>query len=146
MQPQFMTPQPPPPQPNLEHLRLLSIFHYVLGGLTGLFSLIPIMHVSIGIAMVSGAFGSSSGPPPPPFMGWFFIAIGGTVILLGETLAICTILAGRYISTRQAWMFCIVVAAINCLHMPLGTALGVFSIVVLIRPEIKQLFEGQERL
>jgi hypothetical protein len=146
MQPQFMAQQPVAPQPNLEHLRLLSIFHYVMGGMTGLMSLIPLVHVSMGIAIVAGGFGpsggSSGGAPPPAFMGWFFIGIGATIIILGETLAICTLLAGRYLSTKQAWMFCIIVAALNCLHMPLGTTLGIFTIIVLIRPEVKQLFEG----
>jgi len=146
MQPQFMAQQPAPPQPNLEHLRLLSIFYYVMGAITGLVSLFPLIHVSMGIAIVAGGFGppagSSGGAPPPAFMGWFFIGIGATIIILGETLAICTLLAGRYLSTRQAWLFCIIVAALNCLHMPLGTTLGVFTIIVLVRPEIKQLFEG----
>ena len=142
----MMAQYPAEPQPNLEHLRLLSIFHYVMGGITGLFSLFPIIHVSMGIAIVAGGFGSTSsgsGGPPPSFMGWFFIVIGGTIILLGETLAICTILAGRYLSTRQAWTFCLVVAALNCLHMPLGTTLGVFTIIVLIKPEVKKLFQSE---
>lgn len=149
MQPPMTAHYPHEPQPNLEHLRLLSIFHYVLGGITALFSLIPIIHVSMGIAIVAGGFGPPSGgpgAPPPSFMGWFFIAIGGTIILLGETLAICTILAGRYLSTRQAWMFCMIVAAFNCLHMPLGTTLGVFTIIVLIKPEIKRLFYPAQQI
>lgn len=136
--------QPPAlPEPNLEHLRLLSIFHYVVGGITGLMSLIPLAHVSMGIAMVSGAFPSAGAGGPPVEMGWFFIVIGGVVILFGETLAICTLLAGRYLSTRQAWFFCILVAAFNCLHMPLGTTLGVFTILVLVKPEVKRLFQSE---
>lgn len=147
MQPSMMNQPHAAPPPNLEHLRLLSIFHYVMGGITGLFSLIPLLHVGMGIAMVTGGFGSSSGGPgsaPPPFMGWFFIAIGTTIILVGETMAICTILAGRYLATRRAWLFCLIVAAINCLNMPLGTILGVFTIIVLIKPEIKRLFHAGE--
>ncbi len=33
----------PPPDPDLEHLRLLSIFHYVVGGILALFSCFPIL-------------------------------------------------------------------------------------------------------
>ena len=40
---------------DLEHLRLLSIFHYVVAGLAALFALIPVFHLVFGIAMVSGA-------------------------------------------------------------------------------------------
>lgn len=106
--------------------------------------LFPIIHLSMGIAMVSGAIPSGPSGGPPPAFGWLFIGVAGTIILFGETLALCTILAGRYLSTRQAWMFCIIVAAVNCLHMPLGTILGVFTIIVLVRPEVRQMFEGQQ--
>src|SRR5690606_24795809 len=37
-----------------EHLRLLAIFHYVVAGITALFSLIPIAHITVGILMVMG--------------------------------------------------------------------------------------------
>ena len=38
-----------------EHLKLLSIFHYVMAGITGLFACFPIIHLIIGIAILSGA-------------------------------------------------------------------------------------------
>ena len=142
-------PYPPPPplhsvQQNLEHLRLLSIFFYVMGAMVGLFSLIPVFHVAMGIAVVVGTMPSSPGGGPPAAFGWFFIAIGATIIILGETFALCTLLTGRYLATRRAYTFCLVVAALNCMHMPLGTVLGVFTIMVLIRPGVKQLFEPSE--
>jgi hypothetical protein len=140
MQPGMM-PSPYAPQPNLEHLRLLSIFHYVMGGIVGVFSLFPIIHLGMGIAIVSGALPTSGGSGPPAVMGWTFIIIGGTVILFGETLAICTLLAGRYLSTRQAWLFCVIVAGMSCLNMPFGTVLGVFTILTLVKPEVKALFD-----
>jgi hypothetical protein len=34
-----------------------------------------------------------------------------------------------------------VIAIITCLSVPLGTALGVFTLIVLARPSVKQLFE-----
>jgi len=40
-------------------------------------------------------------------------------------------------------MFCLIVAGIICIFMPLGTILGVFTIIVLVRPSVKAMFEGQ---
>jgi predicted membrane channel-forming protein YqfA (hemolysin III family) len=40
---------------DTEQLRQLSIFHYVVAGILGVFSLIPILHVIIGIAIINGA-------------------------------------------------------------------------------------------
>jgi hypothetical protein len=38
-------------------------------------------------------------------------------------------------------VFCIVAACIACLQQPFGTILGVFSIIVLMRPSVKTAFQ-----
>ncbi len=50
------------------------------------------------------------------------------------------LLAGRKLARRRSWTFCLVVASIECLFMPYGTVLGVFTIIVLLRPTVKELF------
>jgi hypothetical protein len=126
---------------DLEHLRLLSIFHYVVGGMIALFSCIPIIHVVLGIVMVAGpaVFGAGN-QPPPPFIGFLFIVIGGGIILLGWTLAALVIFAGRCLAQHTRYVYCLVVAALSCLFMPVGTVLGVFTIIVLMRPSVKGHF------
>lgn len=128
-------------QDDLEHLRLLSIFHYVVGGLSALVALFPAIHLAMGIWMVSGTF-----PEPDPSMrgmGWFFIVIASTMILTGLTFAGLIVAAGRCLSRRTYYMFCLVIAAIECVFVPFGTVLGVFTIIVLQRPSVKQLFGRQ---
>ena len=120
-----------------EHLRLLSIFHYVVGGILGFFACIPIIHLIIGIVMLTGAFG---GDGPPPVVGLLFVMMGLTFITLGWTLAICLIVSGRRIARRTNYKFCIVIACISCACSPFGTVLGVFTIIVLVRPTVKELF------
>lgn len=124
---------------DVEHLRLLSIFHYVVGAITGLFSLLPITHVAIGVAMVTGRFERSEEPPPAMF-GWFFIGMGLVFIVCGLALATCLVLAGRFLSRREHYLFCFVMAALACIFFPFGTVLGVFTIIVLSRPTVKELF------
>lgn len=136
----------PPPHPqaiqDADHLKLLAIFHYVLAGITALMGCIPIIHVVLGAMMVSGKFpgGAPSSSAPPAEVGWFFIVIGSAVILLAWAFAACLVMAGRWISARRNWTFCFVMACISCINMPLGTALGVFTILVLQRPSVKPLF------
>ena len=126
---------------DLEHLRLLSIFHYVVGGMIALFSCIPIIHVLIGIAMVAApAIFGPGGQRPPPFLGFLFIVIGGGIILFGWTLAALVIFAGRCLAQHTRYIYCLVIAALSCLFMPVGTVLGVFTIIVLMRPTVKGLF------
>ena len=125
-----------------QHLRLLSIFHYVVGGLNALAACFPFVHLAVGIGMVSGAFPGQPGHQgPPPFVGWLFICIASVAILVGWTLAVAILLAGRFLTRRAHYMYCFVVAAIECLFMPFGTVLGVFTIIVLARPSVKALFQ-----
>ena len=120
-----------------EHLRLLSIFHYVVGGIVGFFACFPIIHLIMGIAMLGGAFG---GDGPPPAIGLIFVMMALIFITAGWTLAICLIVAGKRIARRTNYKFCFVIACISCAFSPFGTVLGVFTIIVLVRPAVKELF------
>ena len=123
-----------------EHLRLLSMFHYIVGGITGLFSLFPIIHMALGLAIVLGKFPQSKGDSAPAFVGWLFLILGAGFVLAGMSLAVCLAFAGKYLKLRRRHTFCTVVAAVSCSFMPLGTILGVFTLIVLQRPSVKQMF------
>jgi len=126
-----------------EHLKLLSVFHYVLAGIAALFGSFPLIHVAMGIALVAGAFPTDSSDGPPPEIGWIFIVMGGLFVLGGWTLAVLLFLAARSIAGRRRHFFCLVVAGASCLIMPLGTVLGVFTLLVLLRPTVKPLFDSR---
>lgn len=127
-------------QRDLEHLRLLSVFHYVVAALATLISMFPLIHLGIGIAMVGGAFDGDKAPPPP-FVGWLLIAFAGSFILTGLTTALLIALAGRALARQRRYTFCCVMAGVACVFMPFGTALGVFTLIVLLRPGVRELFE-----
>jgi hypothetical protein len=125
-----------------DQLRLLSIFHYIFGGLMGLLSCIPIIHIVLGIVflMFPDKMVSESGEVMPPFFGWIFIVVGSLVMAAGWTFSVSAIFAGRFLVRRRKHLFCIAVAAISCVFFPLGTVLGVFTLVIITKPEVKALF------
>lgn len=127
---------------DLQYLKLLSIFHYIVGGLGALFAFFPVMYVVMGILAlcIPGSF-ESEGEAMPLVIGWFFIIIGAGLMVLGWAFAFCVILAGRYLARQVHYMFCMVIGAIECIFMPFGTVLGVFTIVVLARPSVKKMFK-----
>ena len=125
---------------DAEHLRLLSIFHYVVGGMTVLFALFPTLHLVMGIAMVTGRLDDGPDPMDARFLGWFFIVVAAAMIVAGITLAVSMILTGRFLARRVNYTFCFVIAALACVIVPFGTVLGVFTIVVLQRPTVKEMF------
>ena len=136
----------PPPASNYdtEHLRLLSLFHYIIGGIGALCACFPIIHIALGLMLVLSPPAKNNQMPPPEF-GWFFVVLGSVVVLIGWTCATLTILTGRYLAQRKNYMFCLVISCIECLFVPFGTILGVFTIVVLNRPGVKAMF-GQQYL
>ena len=127
---------------DLQHLRLLSIFYYIVGGLATLVACIPFIHVGLGIAMVAGLFehAATKGEPPPAWLGWIFIAGGSLFILLGWSFAIALLVTGRRLQQKRHYLFCLIMAGLACLCQPMGMVLGAFTIIVLIRPSVKELF------
>jgi len=124
---------------NEQHLRLLAIFHYVVAALTAIVALIPLIHVTIGWFLLH-APPPHNGEAPPPFVGWLFIIVGSVFIVAGESFAVCVFAAGRCIQLQTRYWFVFVMACLQCCFFPFGTALGVFTIVVLSRPAVKQMF------
>ncbi len=96
-----------------EYLSLLSIFHYIIGGVVAFYSLLPLTYWNL---------------------------FGATCFLLGETLAISTIVSGRWLRKYKGYWFSLIVAFLLCIYLPLGTVLGILTIVVLSRQSVKQLY------
>jgi hypothetical protein len=127
-----------------QHLRLLSIFHYVVGGMAGLFACFPVMHLVAGIVVIiMAANPQADNDAPPAIIGWIFVCVATAIMLTGWVLAVCILLAGRFLAKRTHYLYCLIMAGVECLFMPLGTVLGVFTIIVLDRDSVKQVFTAK---
>ena len=122
-----------------QHIKLLSIFHYIVGAITALFSCFLLINIAIGIAMLCK-------DGPPKIIGLIFIIFSGIMILCGWALAICIIIAGSKLAHYRSRTYCLVVAALECVMMPFGTVLGVLTIIVLMKDSVKELFSAGQSL
>ncbi len=125
-------------------LRILSIFYYIAGGFAAFFTVWRLMMLFIGVIRCTVGSGSAFGPPfirhtigSLTFQGLFFPVLGGAA-------AACLIIAGWQIARRKHYVFCLVIGAISLLIWPLGTVLGVFTIVILMRPSVREIFEANK--
>ncbi len=126
---------------DAQQLKLLSIFHYVAAVLLAVMACIPVIHLMIGILMLTAPSKmQGGGQPPPAFLAWMFILGSSAFILGGWTIAALMAFAGRCLARRQRRVFCLVVAALECLWTPFGTVLGILTLLVLIRPSVIELF------
>jgi hypothetical protein len=125
-----------------QHLNLLSVFHFVGAG----FALLGIAFVFLHYALLStvmnnpAMWGKNPAAAPPPgffdMFRWVYVVLGGW---MGASLVL-NLLAAIYLRAQKHRTFCFVVAATNCLHMPLGTVLGIFTIIVLARDSVRMAF------
>ena len=125
---------------DAEHLKLLSIFHFIGAGLAFIGILFTLGHYAI-FSNPKMWHGQTQGPPSVEFFAafkWIYVVFG--VWFLGS--GVLNLIVGFFIRARTHRIFSLVVAAINCLHTPMGTALGVFTIIVLTRDSVRQAYEG----
>ena len=126
-----------------EHLHLLAIFHYVVAGLAAAFSFFPLLYTTVGAIFIFAArhgTAKTGEDLPPEFLGWIFAVLGSLLFLIGIAMAICILLTGRSLALRKRYSFALVMACIECLFIPFGTILGVFTIVVLSRESVRGSF------
>ncbi len=141
---------------NADNLQTLALCHFIMGGVIALFSCLFIFHIIMGAMMIHNpsAFtpAPSARPSPsiptalgfPPIMGYLFLTLGIITVVSGWTLGGLTVYAGRCLKERKHYIFILIIAGCNCAFvMPLGTLLGAFTFVVLLRPAVKALFDSQ---
>ena len=128
-----------------EHLRLLAIFHFIVAGLAVAGIGFLFLHYSLMSAVFNNPQmwqGKPNQAPPLPqeffaVFKWFYV-IGGIFLVLA---AVGNVLSGLFLQARKHRVFSIVIAALDCLQIPFGTVLGVFTIVVLVRESVAELYQ-----
>lgn len=128
-----------------ENLRLLGIFHFVVAGMAAMVALFPLIHLAVGIGMVVIASVDPQAAFPIQLVGWIFIILASLIILCGLTFAACLAMAGRFLQLRKHYTYCLVMAGVACMFLPFGTVLGVFTIILLTREEIRVSFSPAPR-
>jgi len=69
------------------------------------------------------------------------LMVACTVLVLIH--AVLVAVAGRFLVRWRHYRFCFGVACLNCLSFPFGNILGIFTLIVLLRPSVKRRFDRQ---
>jgi hypothetical protein len=135
---------------NTEHLNLLSIFYFAFGGLSllGAFILFIYMLV-IGLVFSNRHIQESiQSQPDGEIVGYVFGVISVVLIVvfvLVLTVGILQLMAGFRLRQKRTKNFIVVVAVLALLSFPLGTVLGIFTIIVLSRPAVVEIFQKEQQ-
>jgi hypothetical protein len=120
------------------HVKVLGILHLVFAGLSLLLGLTIAVATGVvtGVVWMAADTGDAQIAIP-------FIRLGGTVAAIFCLLwAVPGVIVGVGLLKRQPWarILGIVMSALSLMHIPFGTALGVYGLWVLFHRDTERLF------
>ncbi len=129
-----------------DHLKILGILNIVMGSVTALVGVVILLMTGTIAGFVAASIGSASGSDyqngaiAAPIVATVGIAIAIFFLALG----LPSILGGWGLMHYRPWsrILMIVVSVFHLFHIPLGTALGLYGLWVLLNDESRRLLES----
>src|ERR1700689_3912620 len=138
-----------PTDSDIEQLRVLSVLYFIYGGLAGCMCVAGL--VLVAGSLIAGSVGAASmassdqGLWPwnilaPAFGATLVATFGAAFAVLGGAMAAVRIATGFALRQHRHRTFCLVVAVLTALSLPLGSVLGLATLLVMLRPGVGNLF------
>ena len=118
-------------------------------------SFVGALHIGFGLLGIVGAFSIFFGfqflfelVDHEPIAQKVLSYVGNTIALITMFFSSLGVIGGVGLFSFRSWarILVMIVSAVNCLNVPVGTAKGIYSIWVLMQPETIELFEDPKRL
>jgi len=121
-----------------DHLQLLGILHIVYSALICIPGIIAIVVGKVFFGWIF-QFMPQHQIPPPPFMAMIVVFVGWVMLIRG----VVGIVAGVGLLQRAPWarILALIMGFLSLLSFPFGTALGVYTIWVLLAAGAEQEYE-----
>jgi hypothetical protein len=127
-----------------DHVKILAVLNIIMGCL-GAFAGVVVLIVFGGLAGLAGVSAGpwsndNSGVVAAPILA----VVGLCIALFVLLLALPSIIGGWGLLKFKPWarVLMIVVSVFHLFHIPIGTALGVYGLWVLLHDETRRLFES----
>jgi hypothetical protein len=124
-----------------EHSKILGIMHLAYGGMH-LFSVIVMVIVFFVMGIMMPFASAEAGAPPAALFGVIFLIVGAFSLLL----TIPPLVAGYGFLKRKSWskVAGTISAIMSLISIPMGTALGVYTLWFLFGEKGRQLYSPDE--
>lgn len=123
----------------ITHVKVLAWLNIIWGGLIALGGLVVFLILG-GIAGIVGATGQSDDSVLAiPILG----GIGGIIFIVMLVLALPSLVGGIGLLQLKPWarVVMIILSALHLFGVPFGTALGIYGLWTLLKPETEALFQ-----
>ncbi|QDV17432.1 hypothetical protein Pan153_20840 [Gimesia panareensis] len=132
-----------------KHLNVISILFMVLAGFSLLTLLFLPLHFMMFESFMDHVPRQANGPDPKkmmqeiqPFVYVVYAMIGVFSLIIGAVM----LATGINLRRRRHFTFCVIGSALICPSFPLGTALGVWSLLTLYNQHTRPLFAERTSL
>jgi hypothetical protein len=114
-------------------------------------SFVGALHIGFGLLGIAGALAIFFGfqflfelVDHDPIAQKVLSYVGNTIALITMFFSSLGVIGGAGLFSYRSWarVLVMIVSAVNCLNIPVGTAKGIYSIWVLMQPETIELFEN----
>jgi hypothetical protein len=121
-----------------QHVKILGVLHIVFGSLGVLGAIIVLMIFGGISALVGFSDHSADGAAAAPIVGM----VGGLIFILVLVLSVPALVIGIGLVQFRPWarIATIILSAFDLLSIPIGTALGIYGLWVMLNPETERLF------
>lgn len=122
------------------HIKVLGILNIILGAF-GLVVALGLLLMFGGIVGIVSTTGDPDAEIAVPILG----AIGGLIFVIVLVVSVPVIIAGWGILNYREWgrILGIVVAVIELVNVPIGTAIGIYGLWVLLNSQTVELFRAR---
>lgn len=123
-----------------QHIKVLSVL-FIIFGVLGI--VVSVGLFVFGLSAVVSMLAADTGSDAQVASGMIGGCITGVAVLFG-LMSIPSVIAGWGLSRRKSWsrILTIVLGALALPQMPLGTALGLYAIIVMFNDETKTLLNA----
>ncbi len=121
-----------------QHVKILGILHIVLGGMGALAAII-VLFIFGGVSAVFDLSDRTSGGVASfPVLG----AIAGFIFIVILALSLPSLITGIGLVQFRPWarVMGIIMSGLHLFNIPFGTALGIYGLWVLLKPETERMF------
>lgn len=131
-----------------EHLKLLSLFHYIKGAITLAFSFLAIIYL-IFLSVIFDTIGNLQHQPMyrrPDFPFDLFSSIMffvWAIMILVVVFGILQIISGYYLKQKKHRLFSFIIGVFQLIEIPYGTILGIMTIIGLSRNSVEQKYQAK---
>lgn len=124
-----------------DQLQFLALFHYAVGVMAGMVSLVPALHLYVVTSL------TAEGEAIDSLLVHLFgeggaAAAVGALLVLGMALGGMLIACGLGLARCRHYRFCRVASGVGALFVPAGTLLAAVTLPLLSRPATRALFSS----